>query len=170
MRRVLKPGGSLCFVEHGLSPEPGVERWQYRLTPPWRCIAGGCHLDRKMDDLIRQAGFDLTDLHEEYAPGPRPMSYMDQGAPAPVHLMDNRRPALLIRTGRLVPIRRGGYSRDQSFAVIRGNMTFMLLMAAGSILGTFIGGLLLGIVPTSVLLPLLAALLILSAYKVWTHE
>ena len=49
-------------------------------------------------------------------------------------------------------------------------MTFMLLMAAGSILGTFIGGLLLGIVPTSVLLPSLAAILILSAYKVWTHE
>ena len=62
------------------------------------------------------------------------------------------------------------YSRDQSFAVIRSNMTFMLLMAAGSILGTFIGGLLLGIVPTSVLLPSLAAILILSAYKVWTHE
>lgn len=78
MRRVLKPDGNLCFVEHGLSPEPSVERWQHRLTPPWRRIAGGCHLDRKMDDLIRQAGFDLTDLHEEYAPGPRAMSYMYQ--------------------------------------------------------------------------------------------
>ena len=79
MLRVLKPDGNLCFVEHGLSPEPGVERWQRRLTPPWRRIAGGCHLDRKMDDLIRQAGFDLTKLHEEYAPGPRAMSYMYQG-------------------------------------------------------------------------------------------
>src|SRR6266704_351113 len=79
MLRVLKPDGNLCFVEHGLSPEPGVERWQHRLTPPWRRIAGGCHLDRKMDDLIRQAGFDLTDLYEEYAPGPRAMSYMYQG-------------------------------------------------------------------------------------------
>ncbi len=79
MRRVLKPDGNLCFVEHGLSPEPGVERWQHRLTPPWPRIAGGCHLDRKMDDLIRQAGFDLTKLHEEYAPGPRAMSYMYQG-------------------------------------------------------------------------------------------
>ncbi len=57
MRRVLKPNGNLCFVEHGLSPERSVERWQHRLTPPWRRIAGGCHLDRKMDDLIRQAGF-----------------------------------------------------------------------------------------------------------------
>jgi len=79
MRRVLKPDGNLRFVEHGLSPEPNVERWQHRLTPPWRRIAGGCHLDRKMDDLIRQAGFDLTNLHEEYAPGPRAMSYMYQG-------------------------------------------------------------------------------------------
>lgn len=62
------------------------------------------------------------------------------------------------------------YSQDQSFTVIRSNMPFMVLMAAGSILGTFIGGLLLGIVPTSVLLPALAGLLLLSAFKVWTHK
>jgi ubiquinone/menaquinone biosynthesis C-methylase UbiE len=79
MRRVLKPNGNLCFVEHGLSPEPSVERWQHRITPAWRRMAGGCHLDRKMDDLIRLAGFNLTDLHVEYAPGPRAMSYMYQG-------------------------------------------------------------------------------------------
>jgi len=79
MRTVLKPDRNLCFVEHGLSPEPGVERWQHRLTPAWRRMAGGCHLDRKMDDLIRLAGFNLTDLHVEYAPGPRAMSYMYQG-------------------------------------------------------------------------------------------
>jgi SAM-dependent methyltransferase len=85
MRRVLKPDGNLCFVEHGLSPEPGVERWQRRLNPPWRCIAGGCNLDRKMDDLIRQAGFNLTNLHEEYAPGPRAMSYMYQGCACRSH-------------------------------------------------------------------------------------
>jgi uncharacterized protein len=62
------------------------------------------------------------------------------------------------------------YSRDQSFSVLRNNITFMLLMAAGSILGTFIGGLLLGFVPTAILLPLLAALLVISAVKVWSHE
>jgi uncharacterized protein len=62
------------------------------------------------------------------------------------------------------------YSRDQSFSVLSKNITFLLLMAAGSILGTYIGGLLLGLVPTGVLLPLLAALLVLSAFKVWTHE
>jgi ubiquinone/menaquinone biosynthesis C-methylase UbiE len=79
MRRVLKPGGRLLFVEHGLSPEPGVERWQRRLTPIWCNVAGGCHLDRKMDDLIRSAGFDLTRLRMEYAHGPRAMTYMYMG-------------------------------------------------------------------------------------------
>ena len=85
MRRVLKPDGNLYFVEHGLSPEPSVERWQHRITPAWRRMAGGCHLDRKMDDLIRRAGFDLTNLHEEYAPGPRAMSYMYQGCACRSH-------------------------------------------------------------------------------------
>jgi ubiquinone/menaquinone biosynthesis C-methylase UbiE len=79
MRRVLKPNGSLCFVEHGLSPEAGIERWQHRITPAWRRVAGGCHLDRKIDELVRLAGFDLTNLQVEYAPGPRTMSYMYQG-------------------------------------------------------------------------------------------
>jgi ubiquinone/menaquinone biosynthesis C-methylase UbiE len=83
MRRVLKPGGKLLFVEHGLSPEPRVERWQHRLTPVWRHIAGGCHLDRKMDDLICSAGFDLTELRTEYAHGPRTMTYMYEGCARP---------------------------------------------------------------------------------------
>jgi SAM-dependent methyltransferase len=80
MRRVLKPHGKLLFVEHGLSPESGIERWQHRLTPIWCHIAGGCHLDRKMDDLIRAAGFDMLRLRTEYAPGPRPMTYMYLGS------------------------------------------------------------------------------------------
>jgi ubiquinone/menaquinone biosynthesis C-methylase UbiE len=79
MRRVLKPNGKLLFVEHGLSREPAVERWQHRLTPIWCHLAGGCHLDRKMDDLIRWAGFDLLELRTEYANGPRPMTYMYVG-------------------------------------------------------------------------------------------
>jgi uncharacterized membrane protein YfcA len=62
------------------------------------------------------------------------------------------------------------YSRDGSFAVIGKNKLFILTMAAGSIAGTFVGGLLLGIVPETVLLPLLAALLVLSAVKVWRHK
>jgi ubiquinone/menaquinone biosynthesis C-methylase UbiE len=83
MRRVLKPNGRLLFVEHGLSPEPKVERWQHRLTPVWRHVAGGCHLDRKVDDLMQAAGFDLNELRTEYAQGPRPMTYMYIGCARP---------------------------------------------------------------------------------------
>lgn len=61
------------------------------------------------------------------------------------------------------------YSRDQSFSVLRRNRGFVMVMAAGSVFGTFLGGRLLGIVPTSILLPLLAAILIYSAVKVWRH-
>lgn len=62
------------------------------------------------------------------------------------------------------------YSRDQSFAVLGRNRTFLLTMAAGSVFGTFVGGLLLGIVPSTILLPALAAILIISAVKVWRHR
>jgi uncharacterized membrane protein YfcA len=62
------------------------------------------------------------------------------------------------------------YSRDRSFSVLRYNRTFLMAMAAGSIAGTFIGGLLLGVVPNYVLLPLLAVLLLISAMKIWSHE
>ncbi len=79
MRRVLKPGGSLLFVEHGLSTDASVARWQRRLTPVWRRFAGGCHLDRKIDDLVRAAGFDLPQITTEYSEGPRPMAFMYQG-------------------------------------------------------------------------------------------
>ena len=70
MGRVLKPGGRLLLVEHGLSPEPRIIRWQHRLTPYWKRIGGGCHLDRKMDDLIRAAGFRVDTLETGYMKGP----------------------------------------------------------------------------------------------------
>ncbi|MGJ0508177.1 MAG: class I SAM-dependent methyltransferase [Methylocystis sp.] len=79
MRRVLKPDGRLLFIEHGLCPEKGVEFWQHRLTPAWRHVSGGCQLDRKMDDLIRAAGFELTELRHPYAEGPRIFTYMYEG-------------------------------------------------------------------------------------------
>jgi uncharacterized membrane protein YfcA len=62
------------------------------------------------------------------------------------------------------------YSRDRSFGVIASNKLFVFVMAAGSMLGTFIGGRLLGLAPDQVLLPLLAAILVISAWKVWRHE
>jgi ubiquinone/menaquinone biosynthesis C-methylase UbiE len=79
MRRVLKPGGTFIFVEHGLAPDGGVRKWQNRLTPFWRPFAGGCHLNRKMDDLVRGAGFAITELRTEYLPGPRAFTFMYQG-------------------------------------------------------------------------------------------
>ncbi|MCC6778791.1 MAG: methyltransferase domain-containing protein [Hyphomicrobiales bacterium] len=83
MRRVLKQSGRLVFVEHGLSREPGVARWQRRLTPLWRHLAGGCHLDREVDALVRAAGFKLLDLDTGYAQGPRPITYMYPGVAQP---------------------------------------------------------------------------------------
>jgi len=79
IRRVLKPGGRFIFVEHGLAPDADVQRWQNRLTPVWRRLAGGCHLNRPIADLIRESGFAIADLKMEYLPGPRPMTFMYEG-------------------------------------------------------------------------------------------
>ena len=79
MRLVLRPGGTLIFVEHGLAPDAGVRKWQNRLTPFWRPFTGGCHLNRKMDDLVRDAGFAIAELHTGYIPGPRALTFMYQG-------------------------------------------------------------------------------------------
>jgi ubiquinone/menaquinone biosynthesis C-methylase UbiE len=62
VRRMLKPGAPFLFIEHGLSPEPGLARWQRRLTPLQRLIADGCHLDRDIPALLRAAGFALASL------------------------------------------------------------------------------------------------------------
>jgi ubiquinone/menaquinone biosynthesis C-methylase UbiE len=80
MRRVLKRGGRLLFVEHGLSSEPRIARWQRRLTPCWKRIGGGCHLDRKMDDLLRTAGFRLDAIETGYVAGPRAWTFMYRGS------------------------------------------------------------------------------------------
>jgi SAM-dependent methyltransferase len=80
MRRVLKPLGRLLFVEHGLAPEPNVRWWQDRLTPWWKPLAGGCHLNRPMRTLIEGAGFDFERLDTGYMRGPRPMTFMYEGS------------------------------------------------------------------------------------------
>jgi ubiquinone/menaquinone biosynthesis C-methylase UbiE len=83
MRRVLKPGGKLIFLEHGRSPDASVVAWQDRLTPLWKRFTGGCHLNRKVDDLIASAGFAINYLKIGYLPGPRPMTYTYQGFAQP---------------------------------------------------------------------------------------
>jgi ubiquinone/menaquinone biosynthesis C-methylase UbiE len=80
MKRVLKPEGLLLFAEHGLAPEAPVQRWQNRLNPTWKRWAGGCNLNRKIDDLIAGTGFEFLDLGKAYAKGPRAMSYVYCGA------------------------------------------------------------------------------------------
>ena len=79
MKRVLKPSGRLIFVEHGRAPDSGVAAWQDRLTPVWKRIGGGCHLNRKIDGLLLEAGFAIDELKTIYLPGPRPMTYTYQG-------------------------------------------------------------------------------------------
>ena len=83
MRRVLRPGGKLLFVEHGLAPDEGVRRWQDRLTPAWRCISGGCHLNRPIRLLIEGAGFRIDRIETGYMPGPKPMTFMYEGSARP---------------------------------------------------------------------------------------
>jgi ubiquinone/menaquinone biosynthesis C-methylase UbiE len=83
MKRVLKSNGCLIFLEHGRAPDPGVVTWQDRLTPLWKRIGGGCHLNRKIDDLITAAGFQIVELRTGYLPGPRPMTYTYQGFARP---------------------------------------------------------------------------------------
>jgi hypothetical protein len=80
MRRVLMLGGQLLFVEHGLSLEIGIARWQHRLTPYRKRIGGGCHLDRKIDDLIRAAGFRVDAVETGYMKGPKPWTFMYEGS------------------------------------------------------------------------------------------
>jgi ubiquinone/menaquinone biosynthesis C-methylase UbiE len=83
LRRVLKPGGQLLLVEHGLAPEENVRKWQHRLTPIWKRLAGGCHLDRPIADLVRHAGFQMKNLQTGYMPGPKPMTFMYEGVATP---------------------------------------------------------------------------------------
>ena len=79
MHRVLRPGGRLLFAEHGLSPDQRVARWQRRLTPLQRLVFGGCHLDRPIDRLVRDAGFRLTRLDNYYVSGPKVTGYNFEG-------------------------------------------------------------------------------------------
>src|ERR1700742_3241376 len=79
VRRVLRPGGTLAFIEHGRSPDPKVVRAQHRLEPLHRRMLGGCHLTRPIDHIITASGLELTELDTSYRPGPKPTSYTYEG-------------------------------------------------------------------------------------------
>ena len=83
IRRVLKPAGKLLFAEHGLAPDARVAAWQHRLNGIWTPLAGGCRLDRRIDDLIRTAGFEFDDLRKGYARLPRVLGYLYVGSAVP---------------------------------------------------------------------------------------
>jgi len=80
MRRVLRPDGQLLFLEHGQCPNPGVQRWQDRLTPLWKPLAGSCHLNRPIAELLIRGGFALETLENFYLPKtPRLAGYLYRG-------------------------------------------------------------------------------------------
>lgn len=83
MRRVLRRDGRLIFIEHGRSVDPDVVRWQDRLTPWWRHLSGGCHLNRPIDRLLAQGGFQVAEMERGYGTGPRTTSYLYRGIARP---------------------------------------------------------------------------------------
>lgn len=68
MRRILRPGGRALFLEHGRSPDAAVAKWQHRIEPMWKRVAGGCHLTRSIGSAFRGAGFDVEPLGQGYLP------------------------------------------------------------------------------------------------------
>ncbi|PVZ07972.1 class I SAM-dependent methyltransferase [Actinomycetospora cinnamomea] len=82
-RRVLRPGGELLFLEHGLSPDPRTARWQHRLDGLQQRLAAGCHLTRPIDTLVRDAGLTIVDLDHERLRAPGAMAYLYLGAAKP---------------------------------------------------------------------------------------
>jgi len=80
IRRVLKPGGKFHFVEHGHAPDARVARWQKRIEPPWKRVAGGCHVTRPIPELIEGAGFHMEALETYYMKGePKIFGYTFEG-------------------------------------------------------------------------------------------
>jgi ubiquinone/menaquinone biosynthesis C-methylase UbiE len=83
MRRVLRPTGRLVFIEHGRAAEPNVRWWQDHLTPAWKRIGGGCHLNRPIQRLIEDGGFQFDRLETGYMRGPKPLTFMYEGSARP---------------------------------------------------------------------------------------
>jgi len=83
MRRTLDPNGQLLFVEHGLAPDNNVRKWQDWLTPAWKRIGGGCHLNRPIRASIEDAGFAIQQIETGYMKGPKPMTFLYEGRAKP---------------------------------------------------------------------------------------
>lgn len=83
MRRVLKPGGKMLFCEHGEAPDENIRKWQARLNPIWKHIGGGCHLDKPIPRMIKEAGFNVTSVETMYLPGPKFATFNYWGAATP---------------------------------------------------------------------------------------
>ena len=71
MRRVLKPEGKLLFCEHGQAPDAQVQKWQNKINPVWKKIAGGCNLNRPIPDCLQKGGFKIQEIDTKYLPGPK---------------------------------------------------------------------------------------------------
>lgn len=84
MRRVIRPTGELLFCEHGRSPDVEVRRRQDRVDPIWTRVAGGCHINRPIVELIGSAGFAVGEVEAGYRPGPKFASYVSTGAATPI--------------------------------------------------------------------------------------
>jgi ubiquinone/menaquinone biosynthesis C-methylase UbiE len=81
LRRILKPGGKLLFLEHGRAPDRGPARWQRRIEPAWKRIMGNCHLTREVAGAVRRAGFEVESFGEQYVPKmPRWAGWSEWGA------------------------------------------------------------------------------------------
>ncbi len=81
MRRILRPGGTLLFLEHGRAPDADVAKWQDRIEPVWKPIAGGCHLTRPITSAVRQGGFEVQPMGAQYTPKtPRWAGWMEWGS------------------------------------------------------------------------------------------
>ena len=80
LRRILKPGGTFLFAEHGRSPDANIARWQERIDPLWSRLMGNCHLSRPVTAAIEKAGFSVTESARQYRDGPRIVSWMEWGS------------------------------------------------------------------------------------------